>query len=100
MTITDFDSWLDQTEPAGYEDVYSLFRCVSGEENFGRWECKNNQGKLFIEAGSKTAYDTLMIASPQAKELFLRILRDRYVTDKDLDIEGWYEFRRAMEKDD
>ncbi len=98
MTITDFNDWFNQADPEGHEEVYSLFRCVSDEESFGCWECKKNQGKLFIKSGNTE--DTLMIASPEAKALFLSILRDRYVTDKDLDIEGWYAFRRAMEKDD
>jgi hypothetical protein len=40
-----------------------------------------------------------MIASPPAKELFLCELKNRYVPDTDLDIEGWYTFEQAMAKD-
>jgi hypothetical protein len=49
-TITDFDAWLEQANPEGHEEVYALYSCVLGEEDFGFWECKKSAGRLFIKA--------------------------------------------------
>jgi hypothetical protein len=97
-TITDFEGWLDQGEPEGYEEVYSLYRCVQDEEDFGIYECKSKDGKLFIKAGHTD--DTLMLASEKAKTAFLKIIETRYVDDNDMDIESWYAYNHAMSKDD
>jgi hypothetical protein len=97
-TITDFDIWLEEADPEGHEEIYALYHCVLDEEDYGIWELKKRAGQLFIKAGHTD--DVLRIASPRAKQFFLDIVKDRYVRDPGMDIEGWYGFRRAMEKDD
>lgn len=65
-TITSFDEWFDQGEPEGFEEVYSLYRCVVDESDFGSYKCTENKGKLFVKFSFNE--DVLMIASQKAKD--------------------------------
>ncbi|MDY4388687.1 hypothetical protein [Pectobacterium aroidearum] len=95
-TITDFDSWLDQADPDDYEEIYALYRTVADADEFGLYKCSVNNGKYFVKADH--AEDTLMLASEKARSAFLQAVDSRY--DIEGDIEGWYGYQRAMDKDD
>lgn len=95
-TITDFDTWLEEAAPEGYEEIYALYKCVEGEEDFGAWECGKNNNMLFIKTSHTS--NTLMLASPKAKQAFLTTITSRYVGEDGMSMEGWYEFRRSMAK--
>lgn len=96
-TITDFEGWLDQAGPETTEETYALYQCVAEEEDYGIYRCqKGKDGKLFVKCA--TGEDTLMLASDKAKQSFLSLVTKKYCND--VDIESWYGFRRAMEKDD
>ncbi|MDD5486633.1 MAG: hypothetical protein PHW65_03675 [Dehalococcoidales bacterium] len=97
-TITDFNIWLEQADPEDFEDVYCLYHAVKDKENYGLYECKKSKdGKLFIKADHTE--ETLMLASQKAIDAFLNLIERRYV-DPGMEIEGWYEFHRAMAKND
>lgn len=97
-TITDFDLWLEQADPDHIEEIYCLYHAVADKENWGLYQCKtSDDGKVFIK-GDHTE-DTLMLASPKAVDAFLSLIEKKYV-DSDLEIEGWYAYHRAMEKND
>ena len=42
-TITDFDAWLDQADPEGYEEVYALYRAIVDCDEVGRYQCNASQ---------------------------------------------------------
>lgn len=97
-TITDFEQWLDENVDGNdYIDVYSVYCTVNEGMGQGGYEIKKNQsnGRLFVTGPGE---NTLMIASDKAKEAFLKMIEDRYC--EDMDIEGYYAFHHAMEKDD
>lgn len=94
MATTDFSSWLDSVDPEGTEEVYGLYSAVSEEESNGIFEVSSSQGKLFVKVGHVT--DSLMITSPQAKALFLDILREKFM-DGESDVESWYGYQRNMD---
>ena len=98
-TITDFDAWLDQADPEGYEEVYALYRAIVDCDEVGRYQCNASQDgtKWFVKASS--ADDTLMLASIEAKDAFVKHVDSKY-GDSELDMESWYHFNRNMEKDD
>ena len=98
-TITDFDAWLDEADPEGYEEVHALYRAIVDCDEFGLYQCKSSQDetKWFVKAGG--AGDTLMLASVEAKNAFLKRIDSKYV-DSELDMESWYHFNRNMEKND
>lgn len=95
-TVTDFNTWLSEAEPEGYEEIYSLYKCVENENDYGIWTCGKNNDMLFIKA--RHTEDTLKLASEKAKKAFLRLIFDNYVEDKEMNIEMWYGYQRSMAK--
>lgn len=99
MTTTDFESWLDAAAPDdNVEEVYSLYSAVSDEETNGIYEIQLSDQKIFLKVGHVP--ETLLIASKEAKEHFLKNLRERYMSedeDEDVDPESWYGFQRNMD---
>ena len=94
MATTEIESWIDAADPDGTEEVYSLYSAVSNEETNGIWDVKSSNQKIFLKVGHVP--ETLLIASKEAKELFLKILRDRYMGGDD-DPDSWYGFNRNMD---
>ena len=97
-TTTDFDTWLEENvDGTDYNDVYSIFQAVNNLTDMGGFEVKkNSNGRIFVSNGLSD--ETLMISSDAAKETFLKMIEDKYC--EDMDIEGYYTFHRAMERDD
>ena len=99
-TITDFNSWLSCIDLTDYNDVYSLYRTVTDLDEYGsfviRKTVRGNDSAYFLK--SSECDDTLMLASEKAKETFLYHLEQKFCGD--MDMEGWYDFKRAMDKDD
>ena len=97
-TITNFQTWLDQTDLGDYNDVYSLYQAVNNIENWGGYEVTKGrvEGQYFVDAID--ADDTLFLASELARQTFLNIIESTYC--EDLNIESWYSYHRAMDKDD
>ena len=98
-TITDFDAWLGCIDLSDYNDVYSLYRTVQDLSDWGPFTIKYNESasghKCFLS--SPECDDTLMLASELARTAFLRKLVSDYCGG--LDMESYYSFRHAMEKD-
>ena len=98
MTITDFENWLDAAAPDdSVEEVYGLYSAVSEEETNGIWEIQLSDQKIFLKVGHVP--ETLLIASKQAKEHFLKRLRELYMGENEnenVDPESWYGFHSNM----
>ncbi|MGN4999749.1 hypothetical protein [Aeromonas sp. 61P] len=97
--ITNFDGFLDNVDDY-YAEVYSLYHAVANETEMGSFKCvpANRAGAWLVRtAGS----EDLLLASPAAKQAFLRAIVDRFIGDEEdgMDIEGWYAYNRAMEND-
>lgn len=99
MATTDFNSWLFcHVIPTDYIDVYDCYMAIHDKEGNYRFDVKNNveQGKLFVTpVGSD---DTLMIASEKARQTILNMIEGKYCDG--MDIESYYAFHEAMERDD
>lgn len=96
-TLTEFQDWLDEIDLSDYEDVYSLYRSVNENEEFGMFKtdiAKNGQ----IIVSCSIIDDKLRLCSEKAKKAFLHLLETKYC--EGMDIESWYGFNHAMEKDD
>ena len=99
MTTTDFRSWLFcHVIPTDYTDVYDCYLAIHDKKGNYRFEVKNNieQGKLFVTPSGTN--DTLMIASEKARQTILDMIERNYCDG--MDIEGYWAFHHAMEKDD
>lgn len=95
-STTDFEAWLESgNEPDGHEEVFSLWQAANGESS-GIYEVTGDENKLFIKGPGE---ESLALVSHKAIQAFRRHIQ-KYKEDDDLDWEGSYEFRRAMEKDD
>jgi hypothetical protein len=92
---TDFDSWLAANDPKGFESIYNLHRTVLDRRSYGGWEVTTKDAKTFI----KGCDETLQLLSEKARFAFLARIDD-LKDDPELTMEGWYEFNRAMAKDD
>ena len=99
MATTDFESWLFcNVVPTDYLNVYDCYLAIHDKEGNGHFVVKKNfdQGKLFVTPTGTN--DTLMIASQKARQKILSMIEEKYCGG--MDIEGYYAYHRAMEKDD
>ena len=48
-TITDFDTWLDQADPDGHEEVCALYKAVADGDTGGFCECSQSNRKYFVK---------------------------------------------------
>ncbi len=99
MATTDFEAWLfSHVEGTDYNDVYDCYLAIQDKTSNGRYEVKNNfdQGKLFITP--RGTDDTLMVASEEARQTLLDMI-ENWCCDG-MDIEGYYAYHHAIEKDD
>lgn len=98
-TITDFNDWLDGIDLSDFNDVYSLYHSVSDVEE---WGCFNTiKGKAegqYIVSSIECSDINLFLASEKARDSFLSTIEKKYC--EDMDIESYYGYHRAMEKDD
>lgn len=97
MTTTNFDDWLDTTDLSDFNDVYSLYQSVAGVEEFGAYTTISIQeDKFLVEAIDSN--EKLLLASDKARNAFLKHIEQNYC--EGMDIEGYYGYHHAMEKDD
>jgi hypothetical protein len=94
MGTTNFESWLDQADPDTTETIYGLYEAVSSETTNGIWNVSKRGNNIIVQVGN--AKDALIIASSEAKNVFLNLVRERYM-DGDDDAESWYGFQRNMD---
>lgn len=99
-TTTDFSAWLSCIDLSDYNDVWSLYHTVSDLSNYSSFEITEkktaNEARYFLK--SVECDDTLMLASEKARQTFLAMIEDGYC--EGMDIEGYYDYHHAMEKDD
>ena len=99
MTTKDFSAWLICMDLSDYEDIYSLYRSVEECETYGSFDTQIAKGFNNGWIVKATYIDeSLHLASEKAKETFLSMIENRYFNG--MDVEGWYAYMRAMEKDD
>ena len=99
MATTDFEAWLFcHVLPSDYIDVYNCYTAIQDKSGNGSYDVQYNfdQGKLFVTPVGTN--DTLMIATEKARQTILNMIENRYCNG--MDIEGYYAFHQAMEKDD
>lgn len=98
-TTTDFSAWLSCLDLTNYEEIYSLYRSVADCDEYGMYSTQVANG---VNNGwiVKATFldDALHIASDKAKHMFLSIIAAKYFNG--MDLEGWYAYMHAMEKDD
>jgi hypothetical protein len=95
-TITSFDEWLGSAQIEDHEDVWSLYRAIMECAKIEPFNCEESNGKWFITA--PYSQHTLMLASEEARRVFLRQISVRYCGGDD--IENWYEIQRTtVDKD-
>lgn len=98
MAITDFDLWLDNNDLSDFNDVYALYHSVAGIEDWGSFKAVRGRGAQQLIVHSRECDEPLMLASDKARDAFLKKIVDTYC--EGMDIEGYYGFHHAMEKDD
>lgn len=105
MTTTSFDDWLlANLDKSDYDDVWNLYHSISecteetSDSEMGIFKTSFNrqQGKYFVT--NSCGEGTLMLASDKARATFLKVIENSCCDE--MDIEGWYAFHKAMEKDD
>ena len=99
MTTKDFSAWLICMDLSDYEDIYSLYRSVEECETYGSFDTQIAKGFNNGWIVKATYIDeSLYLASEKAKNTFLSMIEKRQFNG--MDVEGWYAYMRAMEKDD
>lgn len=97
-TITNFETWFDEAlYECDYNDVYCLYRCVADETDMGQFSIQKNetQKKWFV---SCNGCDDKLMLTEKSRPVFLDIIEKTYC--EDMDIEGYYAYYHAMERDD
>jgi DNA-binding Lrp family transcriptional regulator len=87
--------WLEALDLDHYEDIYSLYSAVREKENIGAFTYDENE---IIEIGCSYIDESLELSNDIERKQFLDLIEQEYMDD--MDPEGWYGFKRAMEKDD
>ena len=96
-TITEFEAWLTVVLfDNDYNDVCCLYRSVEEEDTYGLFSTSRKDDKLFVKCD--ICDDTLMLASPKAKEFFLSLLDNRYL--KGMNVDAYESYHRELEKED
>jgi len=100
-TITDFNAWLSGVDIEDHNEVYCIYQAVKQIEEWGGYTCTERQtskGEMYF---LKCNYidEILMLASDKARNAFLKHLEVTYAGE-DMDIESWFYFKEAMEKND
>jgi hypothetical protein len=90
-TTTDFEIWLEENEPEGHAEIYALYQTVVTRNAWGAYVVTNVGDKTFVKGPSST----LLLANEKARKAFLSKV-DALRDDRELDMEGWYHFRRNM----
>jgi hypothetical protein len=99
-TMTDFKEWISAADLEDHNDVYCLYNAVEKLEEWGGFKCtkkETSKGNLYFV---KCSYldDILMLLSDKARDFFMDHLERTYAGE--MNIEGWYYFKQAMEKND
>ena len=73
---TDFDLWLEGGAPRDRTEAIELRRAVRSEMDIGRYEVDRESDFLVVQG---LGFQKLIIASDDAKQLFLQIIHQRYI---------------------
>ena len=95
-TTTNFDEWIAQIDLDDYEEIDSLYRSVNEVTSYGLFSTQRTKNEGYI-VKSKWGENSLLLASEKARASFLRKIENEYCDGNE---EGWYAFKKAMEKDD
>lgn len=97
--ITDFSAWLECADLENYEEVYSLYHSVADCTDYGMFNTQvaKGQNNGWIVTASYLD-DTLHLCSEKAKDTLLSMIEKRYCGD--MTMEGWYAYKREMEKEE
>jgi len=96
---TDFDDWLDEAEPPSHGDVYALYEAVRSDSEFAGYKCERTaNGQWIVSAQGVEA--KLRLATPAAKDGFLRRIGGRYVGESGMDVGAWHVMQHGLSKDD
>jgi hypothetical protein len=94
-TITDYEDWLKQADPADYEEVYALYMAVENADAYGIFNCtpSANNSQWLVKSG---LLDTmLLLVSAQARDEFLSFIHEHY-GDPELDMHDWYHLMSSL----
>jgi len=86
---TDNEHWYEMNEPVDQQSKDNLLKSVETGANVGEYTTKEKHGQLFVIGWSN---EELRLPNQQAKERFLRYVRESKVSD-DTELD----FERAME---
>ncbi len=87
--------WLESLNLDYYEDIYSLYNTVSYKESYGAFSFDQ---KETIKISCDYSDDKLELNNEIERLQFLELIEQEYMDE--MDPEGWYGFKRAMEKND
>lgn len=94
-TTTNFEEWLEDNDPDGYEDVFAVYKAAHDRCDWGHWTVTTKGVKTFIKGPA----GTLSLLSEKARIAFMATVA-RSVGESVATMEGWYYFQYAMTKPD
>jgi hypothetical protein len=98
-TITDFQAWLDGNDLSDYNDVCSLYHTVEDCEDMNGFSITKKEDSFGIRyfLRSNECGDVLILTE-RFRNYFLDFIEKSYC--EGMNIEGYWSFHHAMEKDD
>jgi len=88
--------WLNNADLENYEEIYSLYRTVKDKQNYGLFEIIKRSDKIILKANNLD--ETIEFNNDDELRKFGDLIVEEYMDD--MDAEGWYAFKKEMEKDD
>jgi hypothetical protein len=99
-STSDFEKWIQGIELENYEEVYFLYTAVKECTSYGGFTCTEKELSTGSQFFVKCDYvdELLLLLSEKARQAFLSKLEKENAGD--ITIEAWYDFKRALEKND
>jgi hypothetical protein len=92
MTTTNFQECLDGAGPETPDEIYYLFQAIKNAGDEGMWYVSKHGNQLFVR--DDNCPDTLLLASPSAKQTFLNHIERKFCGE--MDMESWYGYQRNL----
>lgn len=98
MLITNSKEWISLLDLLDYEEVDSLYKSVQNVSDYGIYRTvKAKEEGRYIVTASFLDYG-LLLMSEDDRKAFLRFIEKQFCDGEDED--GWYNYKRAISKED
>ena len=91
-STTDIETWLEENDPEGVEEIADLYSAAQDQESMGLWEVEIDQNKTMFIYGPQSI---LVLPSTKARNFLMKNVA-KLKDDDELGMESWRNFHRNL----